>query len=100
MLAVFQADAESFKWYLGGKYSDLKINAIQFSYENDLPRVGDVKSVIDANSEKSSYMIKGEKSGGLDAHSAVIDDQNAFKEIIKEDKKTNTFKKKKNGPKN
>ena len=38
-------------------------------------------------------------TGGLKAHRAVIDDNKAFKEVIKEDKKTNTFKKKKNEPK-
>jgi hypothetical protein len=100
MLAVFQADAEIFKWYLGGKYSDLKVNAIQFSYENDLPRVGVVGSVLDANSEKSNYMVNGEKSSMVTAHSAVIDDTHAFEEIVREDKKTKTFKKKKNEPKN
>ena len=38
-------------------------------------------------------------TGGSEAHRAVIDDNKAFKEVIKEDKKTNTFKKKKNDPK-
>jgi hypothetical protein len=101
-LATFQSSDHLFEHYYTDEGGDdnLDVNIIQFTYENDLPGVGDIPGVSDANSEKLNYKINGKKSGWLDAHSAVIDDSRAIKEVIKEDKKTNTFEKKEVDKKN
>ena len=89
MLSVYQGRDKLFSRYI----KKLDINAIQYTYENDLLDVNDVKDVQDANSEESNYDGPGYTSR-LDVHSATIDDEHAMQEIISEDEKENIYKKK------
>jgi len=89
MLAVFQSDSPLFSFL-----SKLNVNAIQFTYGNDLPDVGKVKGVSDANPNNLNYAIDGKKSSSLKAHSAVIDNSKAINKVIEKDSKEGIFIKK------
>jgi hypothetical protein len=90
MLSVHQPDGIDTK--------DIADKSIQFTYGNDNSSVvapmGKVAGVADANSEN-----KLNESGGLDAHSATVDKDEAFEAVKKTDKEKKIFTKK-DKPKN
>ena len=90
MLAIFQADNPNFNNSLNKE--GLDINAIQFTYSNDLPGVNSVENILDANNNNLYFAEDGKKSGALKAHSAVIDDWEAMMLILRLDIKENVFK--------
>jgi RHS repeat-associated protein len=77
-LSVFQGDEFTVN-------TDL-INAIQFTYDNDLYKNRPMKGVTDANSEERSNLDEQrQETGRLETHSAPIEKKEAFEEIKNED---------------
>lgn len=92
VVSVYQGEDEFFARFLGpNKIFDLDVNAIQFTYENDLYGVRNVEGIADANSEQLKYKVNGEDSGYKAAHEATTDDSKAFEEIKKKDIEENIF---------
>ncbi|MBK7128100.1 MAG: hypothetical protein IPM74_13275 [Crocinitomicaceae bacterium] len=87
-LAVFQGEEFSFANIEG-------VNVIQFTYENDLLDCNPMEGCADANSENIVDVDNdGFPTPPWVAHSDVISKQEAFAEIIKEDKEQEIYYKK------